>query len=340
MRTKAIFSVFGRKLPSKKVVYYYQCYDAKGKRQFAKSTGLTKRTEAVAFCQKLFKDGLLIPQPKVPTFAEFSEGWWDIETCRYLKRRQLHDPMARGSIYVHKTNFTNHIKGYFAKYRLDEITPNVIEGWLVSLCEKALKPKTINLIYVTLKVMIGEAVRSNVLKANPCKEVKKLKAEEIVRNILTVDEARKLFPADWSAVWDSEVVYKAHLLAACTGLRVGELLGLRGEYVYDDYIHVTGQYTRHGYVTHTKTKHNRNIPIPPMMRQELNELLEANGKGYVFSEDGGETPVAGYRINRDFGKALERIGIGNEEKLKRNLSFHAWLFYCCESNFPSLTRCC
>ena len=148
-----------------------------------------------------------------------------------------------------------------------------------------MKPKTINLIYVTLQVMLGEAVRTKVLKANPCKEVKKLRTEEIVRDILTVDEARKLFVADWSTVWDSKVVYRAHLLAACTGLRVSELLGLRGEYVFDDYIHVTGQYTRFGYVAHTKTKHNRNVPIPPMMRQELGEMLEANGKGFVFFQD-------------------------------------------------------
>jgi hypothetical protein len=49
MRTKAVFSLFGRTLPSKKTVYYYQCYDVKGKRQWAKSTGLTKKTEAMAY---------------------------------------------------------------------------------------------------------------------------------------------------------------------------------------------------------------------------------------------------------------------------------------------------
>jgi hypothetical protein len=110
MRTKAIFSVFGRRLPSGKRVYYYQSYDIKGKRQWAKSTGITKRTEAVAYCMRLFREGLLIPEPKVPTFAEFSEGWWDIETCRYLKWRQLHNPMSQGSIYIHNTNYKNHVK--------------------------------------------------------------------------------------------------------------------------------------------------------------------------------------------------------------------------------------
>ena len=53
MRIKANFTVFGRKLPSGKRVFYYQCYDGKGRRQYAKSTGLTKKTEAVAYCMRL-----------------------------------------------------------------------------------------------------------------------------------------------------------------------------------------------------------------------------------------------------------------------------------------------
>ena len=81
MRIKAIFSVFARKLPSKKTVYYYHCYDEKGKRQWAKSTGLAKKSEAIAYCMKLFKDGLLIPEQKVPTFAEFSSGWRHVRGC-------------------------------------------------------------------------------------------------------------------------------------------------------------------------------------------------------------------------------------------------------------------
>jgi integrase len=60
------------------------------------------------------------------------------------------------------------------------------------------------------------------------------------------------------------------------------------------------------------------------MRQELEELLLENGDGYVFSNDGGETPISYDRIRRQYDKALQLIGISYEEKLKRNLSFHAW----------------
>ncbi|MDR0497751.1 MAG: site-specific integrase [Treponema sp.] len=332
MRAKAIFSVFGRKLPSGKQVYYYQCYDDKGRRQWAKSTGLYKKTEAVAYCMNLFRTGLLIPEQKVPTFAEFSSGWWNIETCRYLKWRQLHEPLGQWTICTHRSSFSNHVKEYFAKYRLDEITPNVIENWLLSLTEKivnkekqtTLKPKSINHAFITLQIMLKEAVKAKLIKTNPCNEVKKLRVDGVVRAILTVEEVRKIFPLDWSTVWDSKVVYLAHRLAACTGLRIGELLGLRGEYVFDDYIFITGQYNRFGYIPHTKTKHNRNIPITPLMRQELDELIRANGDGYVFSENGGEKPILINRLRKELDSALERIGISREEKTKRKLTFHAW----------------
>jgi len=335
MRIKAVFTVFARKLTSGKQVYYYQCYDEKGKRQWAKSTGISKKTEAVAYCMKLFREGLLIPEQKLPTFAEFSDGWWNIETCRYLKWRELHEPLSKGTVSVHRDNFKNHIKDYFSNFQLDEITPDVIENWLLHMSEKndtkhkkdgvkKFKTSTINLAYRTLRTMLNEAVRLKLIEKNPCSEVKELREEAPERIILTIEEVKKLFNADWSKVWESKVVFLANRLAACTGLRIGELRGLKCEYVFDDYIFITSQYNDYGYIPHTKTRHNRNIPITPMIRQEIDELLKANGNGYVFSDDSGITPVSTSRINRQFDKALENIGISHEEKLKRNLSFHSW----------------
>ena len=227
MRIKGVFTVFARKLPSGQRVFYYQCYDEKGRRQWAKSTGLTKKTEAVAFCMKLFRDGLLIPEQKAPTFAEFSSGWWDIETCRYLKWRELHEPLSKGTVTVHQINFKNHIRDYFAKYQLDEITAEVIESWLLHMSEKTdakrykgeakkFKASTVNLAYRTLRTMFAEAVRLKLLAKNPCSEVKELKEKAPERIILSVEEVKKIFPADWPAVWESKVIYLANRLAAWT----------------------------------------------------------------------------------------------------------------------------
>jgi integrase len=336
MRIREDFTVFPRSLKSGVVVFYYQCYDEKGRRQNARSTGQTKKTEAKAFCMRLFKEGLLIPEQKAPTFAEFSNGWWDIETSGYLKWRQLHEPLAYSTIVMYKRHFNIHIKDYFAKYRLDEITADVVETWLLAMSgkkdmvikdekkKKTLNPKTINLVFGTFRLMIGEAVRRKIIKTNPCAYIKDLKEETFEREIFTVDEVRKLFPADWASVWKSYVNYMINRLAACTGMRVGELRGLRAGHVFNDYIHVCGQYTRYGYKNATKTKVNRKIPITPLIKQELDGLINANGNGYIFSEDGGDTPLSMDSIHAHFNSALKNIGIDGGERKARNLSFHAW----------------
>ena len=82
--------------------------------------------------------------------------------------------------------------------------------------------------------------------------------------------------------------------------------------------------TRFGYVAHTKTKHNRNIPISPLIRHELEDLLKANGNGFVFSDDGGNRPITADRIRRGLDHAFRCIGISREERMRRNLTFHAW----------------
>ncbi|MDR2376851.1 MAG: hypothetical protein LBD96_10500, partial [Treponema sp.] len=126
---------------------------------------------------KLYRDGLLIPSPKVPTFGEYAEGWFDLETCRYLKWRQLHDPLSQGSIDIHKNNLTTHLKDFFANYKLDEIDSEVLEDWFLDMTQKEvksgaantdgrkttsqaesrkLKPGSINLAYRTLRLMLGE----------------------------------------------------------------------------------------------------------------------------------------------------------------------------------------
>jgi integrase len=323
MRNKAIFSVFGRTLASGKVVYYYHCYDEKGKRTAAHSTGQTKKTLAVAYCMKLYREGNLIPRPKCPTFGEYAEGWWDTETCKYLQWRNMREPLSEGTVLIHKNSMDNHILPYFSKMPLNDITQKTVDDWFAYLTGKKLKPASIHCCFYTLKTMMGEAVRRELLPANPLAGMKELKIENKEMRILRLDEVRLLFPRQWDTVWDDYTVYAANKLAAYTGMRHGELLGLRGEYVHDDYIHVCGQYARSGY-RDVKTKESRDIPITRVIRDDLEKLIKTNGSGYVFSEDGGVTPLGRGKMYRGFKAALGKIGIGETERKARGITIHTW----------------
>jgi hypothetical protein len=106
MRIKAKFTLFPRKLPSGRVVYYYQCYDQNGKRLYAHSTGFDKKTLAYEFCLELYRTGKLIPEKKAVTFGEYAKGWFDKTTCAYLKWRSITSPITDGTIAIHKNSLT------------------------------------------------------------------------------------------------------------------------------------------------------------------------------------------------------------------------------------------
>ena len=63
----------------------------------------------------------------------------------------------------------------------------------------------------------------------------------------------------------------------------------------------------------TKTKEKRNIPIAPVIREDLQTLVERNGAGYLFSEDGGSLPLKRINVYTGLMRALARIGIDRDE---------------------------
>jgi integrase len=142
-------------------------------------------------------------------------------------------------------------------------------------------------------------------------------------DILTPDEVKALFPEDWTVIWTNRVNYVLNKLAACTGMRHGELLGLRGEFVYDTYIDVCAQYNRYGYGD-VKTHKPRNIPITNALRADLEMLKLDNGDGYIFSRNGGKNPISRNTVSKELYKALGNIGIDEKQRKERNLCMHGW----------------
>jgi len=258
------------------------------------------------------------------SFAEFAEGWWDPETCKYLKWRQVQNPLAPSTIDHYKTNLDLHIKPYFGKMRLNAITPEIIQSWVTRLSVEGYYNSSINIKIATLKAMLGEAVRLKLIHSNPAESIKKLKAHNREVQILKPEEARLLFPADWRTIWDSYEVFVFNKLAACTGMRLSEIMGLQSEHIRGDHIHVCVQYSKKYGVQPLKTKDSRNIPITGGLYDELSALIAKNPCGFIFSFSGGSEPVSRNRLYRETGCAFDKIGINSEERKKRRITVHHW----------------
>jgi integrase len=275
----------------------------------------------------LLREGKLIQKKEaiIPTLRQWAEDFWDMEKSGYLKARCGRGHITIGYVKNGRTYTDNQILPYLGDLLLDEITEVEIENWMTGFADRKLSNGTANNAYKMLSVMLGYACKQRVIKSNPCRLVEKLKHEGRKIEILTVAEVKALFPARWSVVWDNYTCYVVNKLAACTGMRIGEILGLRSEYVHDGYIEVCMQYSQTAGYSDVKTHKPRNIPVHRVVEDDLRRLIKANGEGFVFVTKPQDTkPMGRTTVIECFRKALCAIEISQTEQKRRNLTFHSW----------------
>jgi len=323
------FTLYFRKVPSGKRVFYYYAYDDEGERLGPWTTGETTKTAARNFCIRLIKLGRLLPGAKeMPTFAEYAADFWDWESSPYLKDRKKRRKLTQAYADKNKKVAEHTLIPYFGKMRLDKITGEEIDKWLDCMIKEKYRNTTTNGYFGTLQTMMKWAAKKRIIGRDPFLDVEKLLKDQKEKEIITPDEFKALFVDDWKKAWDKDLLRcAANKIAALTGMRCCEVLGLRGEYVYDDHIFLCGQYDEYGY-RETKTKIKHHIPLAAELVADLRKLMELNGNSYIFSLDGGVTPVTRRHIYNGLTKALNKIGITDGEIKERGLNVHAWRHFC------------
>jgi integrase len=330
MRLKESFTLYKRKLQSGKTVWYYQCYDKNGRRVCGHSTGRATKTAAKEYCLALLKEDKLIPlgEPggRCPTFEEFARDFWDYAKSPYIRSRRGRGDITRSYADQSASVTRKHLTPHFGSRRLDTITQNEVDDWLTSHEQREVSAVMANSAFSRLTTMMNWAVFKRLIPANPCQGLKKLAVEEKIVEVPTVAEIKSLFPEDYTAVWDHRLFSVLYKLACCTGMRISELLGLKGECLFDTHILVHRQYNRYGYCD-TKTHTSRNIPLHPKLIEDLKWLRAANNNGYLFSENGGELPVRYSEASKQLKTAFIRIGISEEEQKRRRLTNHSFRYF-------------
>ena len=326
MRYREPFTVFPRKMKSGLIVWYYQTYDNNNRRTTARSTGQTSKGAARVYCNKLYREDALVPnRGENLLFSKYAENWWVWDKCEYVKFRLSRRELTRNYINSGRTNLKKHILPHFGKIRLGAIKSYDIEKWLLSFASKNLSNQTANMNLTFLNIMLTDAIRRGLLDSNPAEKVAPLKKDTRIRDILTSAEVGAIFNTDSiEKRWNKKVYYLANLLSACTGMRVSEILAVRGEVLFDGYIFVADQYSAKYGLLPTKTKETRQVPIPEELLKELEVLSLEHGGKYIFSTNGGKTPVCMHSLNNSFKRAISTIGVSKEDQKKRNLCFHGW----------------
>ena len=277
VRYKQPFSVFPRKLKSGKVIYYYQTYDENGKRTATRSTGQITKTAAKHYLIQLYKSGLLVT-PKNISLKDYSKNFWIWNKCPYIKAKiKRGGKISRHYAESQRRCLVLHVLPCLGDYKLSEITPILIEKWMFGMKDAGYKAISINHCKKALNVVFNYAVRENIIKYNPVSDVKPLIGESVKKSILTPDEIRKLF----SIKWNNKQHYVLNMLAASTGMRMGEIQALQIQYVHEEFIEVVHSWDRKYGLKTTKTGKNRVIPIPSLVSTNIKQHIKNSNYNYL-----------------------------------------------------------
>ena len=129
-------------------------------------------------------------------------------------------------------------------------------------------------------------------------------------------------------MWKGECIYfAASLLGVTTGLRQGEIRGLRIQDVHPQYVTICGSWEeRHG-LHGAKWGSERLVPIPSRVALELDSLIRKlpyqEAEDLVFCGAVRGQPIRKEELEARFYSALDTVGINEESRRKRVLVWHS-----------------
>ncbi len=194
----------------------YTVYTAEGRKR--KTLYGKTRAEVAAKLSKAISDresGLTFDAENVAV-AEYLERWLQGSVCNSVKQRTFENYAY--VVRLHLIPGLGHIK-------IKALTPAHIQGMYRSKLDSGLSPRTVQLIHTTLKKALKQAVRWGLVPRNVAEAVEAPKPAKNTKkemHPLTSEQARVLLEAAGGNRLEA-----LYVLAITTGLRLGELLGLR-----------------------------------------------------------------------------------------------------------------
>lgn len=301
-------------------VYYYYVY--RYGRRVKRSTGERRRAAAIAVAMDRRDRHDLLNEGKVERwqrFRDYVEPFFDWDRCPIIQ-----DKVRRGGHYsklmadTNRRNVQKYLVPAFGTKVLQEITPSMINTWLLGVPKRyGVKPQTASKQLTMLRQILDVAVSQGILKENPANSVKPLFAESEERGCFTSEQISQLF----SEPWGDELCECACRLASLTGMRIGEVQGLRRSRIHSDHIVVDASWADHEGLKTPKNGRSRVVLIPPQFAQRLLEIPCVTD--LVFSFD-GDHPISRRTM---LTRLHERMNLFGMDYHIGNLGFHSFRHY-------------
>jgi len=207
---------------------------------------------------------------EVPTLSKFAEYF----VMTYARTNNKASERKSKKMILER-----HLLPTLGRLRLDEIKMNHIERYKARKLKEGLSPKTINNHLTVLRKALSLAVEDEQIENIP--RVKWMKVRKPKYDFFDFEEADRLIEAA-DGQWCTMII-----LALKTGVRQGEILGLRWDDVdlKSGQIHIN-QGNWRGHIDTPKGGRSRTIPLSPQCLDALKKHRHLKGD-YVFCQEDG-----------------------------------------------------
>jgi integrase len=302
-------------------------------RDMAKSAELTN-TDAVFICKELLRRGflksyVLTESKQAVCFGEYLRRFWDYENSAYVreKLRKKHG-IHRRYVIGQVQDAEKYWIPFFSEKVLGEITWTDVDAFISHLENLPLSPKRKNKIITSGAVPLKWAFHRGMINADVSSGHTKFSGGVAERQILTPELAAAVF----RVTWNDERARLANMLAMVTGMRAGEIQGLRVQDLGKDCLYIRHSWNFMDGLKTTKNNECRTVEVPfPAIIQDLLNLARRNPHGtgmdgYVFwAELSADKPMEAEIFLRDLRAALVKTGMSKESA--NVYTFHGWRHY-------------
>lgn len=232
-------------------------------------------------------------------FDQWTRTWWETTPALRASTR------ARDASYLRA-----HILPAFGSAPLASIDHMMVTGWIAALTASGRAPATVQKAHQILSKILASAVDSKLIASSPCTRVKLPRIERSEMRFCTPDEMARLAGAIHPR-------YRALVLLGCySGLRIGELVGLKRDRVEPLKRSVTvsaicTEVAGHMVWGQPKTRAGRrSVSVPgEIMDEVVAHMGRWSGEELVFTgPQGGALRVNSWR-RRFWNPAVEAAGL-------------------------------
>ena len=255
--------------------------------------------------------------------SDYLLSFWD-ENSEYIQGKKLR---GRNISTEYIRGNSNSLKQYLLPFLsgrqiyISDVGPSFLEQFLRHMTAQGVSARRVNVVYQALTVPLGEAFRMGLIRENPASRVQKLAEIKAVKSIFTPEEARAFFSCP---AGEDVRPYLANLLAAVSGMRIGEIRGLTFGNLHADWVDVCRNWQDAEGLKPPKAGSSRAVFIPARVSEMLRGLVNPWGNDFVFCGSRRSLPIGKRPIEEYFRKTCHKIGIEEPARKARGLTFHSW----------------